>query len=95
MAAEQVGIRATRAPYVADEPGYDYFETRPSPRTCRCSSRIGSGSDGRVRSWVGLEHLEYGSPKCFRDAMIPAQGRSRSHRPVTHQRCPGAVRIAL
>ena len=65
------GIRATLMPYVADEPGYDYFETLDSNLSLLKSHR--TASDGRVRAWVGLEHLLYCSPTCFRDAMALAE----------------------
>jgi 5-methylthioadenosine/S-adenosylhomocysteine deaminase len=65
-AAEQVGIRATLVPYVADLPGYDYFETLETNRRLLESYREYAG--GRVRSWVGLEHLFYCSPEAFRAA---------------------------
>jgi 5-methylthioadenosine/S-adenosylhomocysteine deaminase len=70
-AAAAVGIRATLVPYVADEPGYDYFETLDSNLSLLKSHR--TASDGRVRAWVGLEHLLYCSPTCFRDAMALAE----------------------
>jgi 5-methylthioadenosine/S-adenosylhomocysteine deaminase len=59
-AAEAVGIRATLVPYLADEDGYDYFETLGSARQLleACASPAG----GRVRAWVGLEHLFYCKP---------------------------------
>ncbi len=70
-AAEAVGIRATLVPYVADEEGYDYFETLDSNLALLKSHR--TASNGRVRTWVGLEHLLYCTPKCFRDAMALAE----------------------
>lgn len=70
-AAASVGIRATLVPYVADAEGFDYFETIDSNRrlleTCR------TAADGRVRSWVGLEHLFYCTPAAFRSAVALAQ----------------------
>jgi 5-methylthioadenosine/S-adenosylhomocysteine deaminase len=65
-AAETVGIRATLAPYVADLPGYDYFESTESNRRLLETHR--ESAQGRVRSWVGLEHLLYCSPEAFRAA---------------------------
>ena len=65
-AAEAVGIRATLAPYVADAEGYDYFESIESNRRLLQSHR--RGAEGRVRSWVGLEHLFYCTPDAFRAA---------------------------
>ena len=61
--AEELGIRATLVPYVADEDGYDYFETLESNRRLLESHR--SAADGRVRTWVGLEHLMYCTPAAF------------------------------
>lgn len=63
-AAEQVGIRATLAPYTADR--YDYFESLETNRRLLETHR--TAADGRVRSWVGLEHIFYCSPQMFRDA---------------------------
>lgn len=65
-AAEQVGIRATLAPYVADLPGYDYFESLESNRRLLQTHR--EAAQGRVRAWVGLEHLLYCSPEAFAEA---------------------------
>jgi 5-methylthioadenosine/S-adenosylhomocysteine deaminase len=65
-AAEAVGIRATLAPYVADAEGYDYFESIESNRRLLESHR--RGAEGRVRAWVGLEHLFYCTPDAFRAA---------------------------
>ena len=64
--AEQVGIRATLVPYVADMPGYDYFESLDSTVDLLRSHR--SASEGRVRSWVGLEHIFYCTPEAHRSA---------------------------
>jgi 5-methylthioadenosine/S-adenosylhomocysteine deaminase len=65
-AAEAVGIRATLAPYVADAEGYDYFESLESNR--RLLEEHRTSAEGRVRSWVGLEHLFYCTPDAFRAA---------------------------
>ena len=70
-AAEEVGIRATLVPYVADLPGYDYFETLETNRRLLESHR--ESAEGRVRTWVGLEHLLYCSPEAFRAAMAMAE----------------------
>jgi 5-methylthioadenosine/S-adenosylhomocysteine deaminase len=66
-AAAEIGIRATLVPYVADAPGYDYFESIDSNRRLLASHR--SSADGRVRTWVGLEHLLYCTPEAFRAAV--------------------------
>ena len=66
-AAEQIGLRATLVPYVADEAGYDYFETLDTNRALLETTR--SAADGRVRTWVGLEHLLYCTADCFAGAV--------------------------
>lgn len=65
-AATALGLRATLVPYVADLAGYDYFESIETNRKLLESHR--SAAEGRVRSWVGLEHLFYCSPQAFRAA---------------------------
>ncbi len=69
--AATLGIRATLVPYVADLDGYDYFETIQTNR--ELLERCRSGADGRVRSWVGLEHLLYCSEEAFRAAAALAE----------------------
>ncbi|MGH9126144.1 MAG: amidohydrolase family protein [Acidimicrobiales bacterium] len=69
--AEELGIRATLVPYVADAPGYDYFETLASNRRLLESHR--STAHGRVRTWVGLEHLFYCTPAAFTAASKMAE----------------------
>ncbi|MEM8905090.1 MAG: amidohydrolase family protein, partial [Actinomycetota bacterium] len=68
-AAEEIGIRATLAPYTADR--YDWFESLDTNRKLLESHR--SAADGRVRSWVGLEHIFYCSDQMFRDAAALAE----------------------
>lgn len=65
--ADQLGVRATLVPYVADEDGYDYFESIESNRKLLEQHRVSAG--GRVRSWVGLEHLMYCTRECFAAAV--------------------------
>jgi len=65
-AADQLGIRATLVPYVADG-RFDWFETLATNR--RLLETHHTASDGRVRAWVGLEHLMYCSPECFSGAV--------------------------
>lgn len=65
-AATRVGLRATLVPYVADADGYDYFETLATNRALLDTHR--RAADGRVRTWVGLEHLMYCTPECFTEA---------------------------
>jgi 5-methylthioadenosine/S-adenosylhomocysteine deaminase len=65
--AEQLGIRATLVPYVADAEGYDYFETIETNRALLETHR--TAADGRVQAWVGLEHLLYCTEDCFAAAV--------------------------
>ena len=70
--AERLGIRATLVPYVADEAGYDYFESIDSNRALL--EAVGTGrAGGRVRAWVGLEHLLYCTEGCFAAARALAE----------------------
>ncbi len=68
-AAEAIGIRATLAPYTADK--YDWFDTLETNRRLLETHR--SAADGRVRAWVGLEHMFYCSPDMFREAAALAE----------------------
>jgi 5-methylthioadenosine/S-adenosylhomocysteine deaminase len=70
-AAEEVGIRATLVPYVADESGFDFFESLESNRRLLETHRAAAG--GRVRAWVGLEHLFYCTAEAFRAAADMAE----------------------
>ncbi len=63
-AADTLGIRATLAPYTADR--YPWFETLETNRRLLETHRTAAG--GRVRTWVGLEHIFYCSDQMFRDA---------------------------
>jgi 5-methylthioadenosine/S-adenosylhomocysteine deaminase len=65
--ATELGIRATLVPYVADEEGFDFFESIDSNR--RLLERYAVAAGGRVRAWVGLEHLMYCTPECFAQAL--------------------------
>src|SRR4029077_10727019 len=65
--AAVLGLRATLVPYVADEAGFDYFESIASNR--RLLEAYATHADGRVRTWVGIEHLMYCTPDCFRQAV--------------------------
>ena len=69
--ADQLGIRATLVPYVADEEGYDYFETLETNRrlleTHRTAVRRAGAHLGRPRAPPLL------LAECFRDAMALAE----------------------
>jgi 5-methylthioadenosine/S-adenosylhomocysteine deaminase len=72
--AERLGIRATLVPYVADEAGYDYFESIDSNRALLEAVGTGDAADGgRVRAWVGLEHLLSCTEGCFAAARALAE----------------------
>jgi 5-methylthioadenosine/S-adenosylhomocysteine deaminase len=68
-AAEEIGIRATLAPYTADK--YDWFDNLETNRRLLETHR--SVADGRVRAWVGLEHMFYCSAEMFRQAAALAE----------------------
>ncbi len=65
-AAEEVGIRAVLAPYVADKPEYDYFE-KQNDNIELIRKRHGS-ANGRIHVWMGLEHLVYCSEEAYHRA---------------------------
>lgn len=62
--ADELGIRATLAPYTADK--YGWFDTLETNRQLLETHR--HAADGRVQTWVGLEHMFYCSEEMFRDA---------------------------
>lgn len=62
-AAGEVGIRVHLAPYAADLPGKDFFE-KPEDNN-RLVETHHMSHDGRVRVWMGLEHLFYCSPYAY------------------------------
>jgi 5-methylthioadenosine/S-adenosylhomocysteine deaminase len=64
--AAELGLRATLVPYVADEEGFDFFESIESNR--RLLESHATAAEGRVRTWVGLEHLMYCTKECFAQA---------------------------
>ncbi len=65
--AAELGLRATLVPYVADEDGFDFFESIESNR--RLLETHATAAEGRVRTWVGLEHLMYCTKECFAQAV--------------------------
>ena len=66
-AAGEIGLRVNLAPYVADEPGKDFFATRAENRAL-IHSHHGS-QNGRIQVWMGLEHLFYCTPDAYREAL--------------------------
>jgi 5-methylthioadenosine/S-adenosylhomocysteine deaminase len=66
-AAADVGLRVNLAPYVADAPGKDFFAGREENRALIHSHHESQG--GRIRVWMGLEHLFYCTEEAYRDAL--------------------------
>jgi 5-methylthioadenosine/S-adenosylhomocysteine deaminase len=67
--AETLGLRATLVPYVCDGPSLDYFETLETNR--ELLEQV--GTTGRVRAWVGLEHLLYCTESAYTAAAALAE----------------------
>jgi 5-methylthioadenosine/S-adenosylhomocysteine deaminase len=65
-AAGTLGLRVNLVPYAADMPGKDFFETSETSR--KLIETHHQSYSGRVRVWVGLEHLFYCSPDAFAKA---------------------------
>ena len=65
-AAAELGLRVQLAPYVADRPGKDFFTTREENR--RLVRTHHDSQNGRVRVWMGLEHLFYCTEDAYREA---------------------------
>ncbi|MGM0570249.1 amidohydrolase family protein [Marinobacter sp.] len=65
-AAGELGLRVQLAPYVADRPGKDFFSTREENRRLIRSHH--ETQNGRIRVWMGLEHLFYCTEDAYREA---------------------------
>jgi len=65
-AAADLGIRVNLVPYAADAPGKDFFETAVTNRKLIETHHL--SQNGRVRVWMGLEHLFYCTPALFAHA---------------------------
>ena len=65
-AAAELGLRVQLAPYVADRPGKDFFSTREENRRLIRSHH--ETQNGRIRVWMGLEHLFYCTGDAYREA---------------------------
>lgn len=70
-AAVELGIRSVLVPYVADKPQYDYFESLEKNRVL--IEERNNTEDGRIRVWVGLEHLAYCTKEAYRAAADMAE----------------------
>jgi 5-methylthioadenosine/S-adenosylhomocysteine deaminase len=65
-AAGVLGLRVNLVPYVADHPDKNFFET---PETnLKLIQTHHDSQNGRVKVWMGLEHLFYCSPAAFAKA---------------------------
>ncbi|PCM44661.1 amidohydrolase family protein [Marinobacter sp. ANT_B65] len=80
-AAAELGLRVQLAPYVADKPGKDFFSTREENRRLIHSHH--ESRNGRIRVWMGLEHLFY----CTEDAYREAAQLSREYGVGIHTHC--------
>ena len=80
-AAAELGLRVQLAPYVADKPGKDFFSTREENRRLIHSHH--ETRNGRIRVWMGLEHLFY----CTGDAYREAAQLSREYGVGIHTHC--------
>lgn len=69
-AAGVLGNRVNLVPYAADMPGKDFFETPETNRRLIETHHL--SQNGRVRVWMGLEHLFY----CSKDAFAKAKAYS-------------------
>lgn len=67
-AAGELGIRVNLAPYVADQPGKDFFAS-PAENDQLIHTHHQS-QNGRVQVWAGLEHLFYCSEQAYRQARL-------------------------
>ena len=65
-AADRLGMRVHLVPYAADHPTKGFFETLEASEQLICDRH--DTSDGRVKVWLGLEHITYCSEEMFRAA---------------------------
>ncbi len=65
-AASDLGLRVNLVPYAADAPGKDFFETAATNRKLIETHHL--SQNGRMRVWLGLEHLFYCTPEMFAHA---------------------------
>jgi 5-methylthioadenosine/S-adenosylhomocysteine deaminase len=63
-AASQLGLRAHLVPYAADHPTKSFFETIDTSEQLVRDHH--DTQDGRIRVWLGLEHVTYCSEAMFR-----------------------------
>ena len=65
-AAELIGIRAELIPYAADNPQKTFFETLQDTQTL--IENWHGRANGKIHTWVGLEHITYCSAEMYREA---------------------------
>ncbi|MBV9120586.1 MAG: amidohydrolase, partial [Chloroflexi bacterium] len=63
QACDEIGIRSTLAPYVADQPPYTYFEAPDD--NVRAIKELHGTAGRRLQVWFGLEHLWYCTPRAY------------------------------
>ncbi len=73
-AAKQIGIRVNLVPYVATAPGKHFFESMKSNEQLVASHHQSGG--GKIRVWLGMEHLFYCTPETYRWAADFAKAHS-------------------
>lgn len=73
-AANQIGIRANLVPYVATAPGKHFFESIQSNE--KLVSTHHKSSNGKIRVWLGMEHLFYCTPETYHWAADFAKAHS-------------------
>ena len=83
-AAQAIGNRLVCVPYVGEHPDYDYFDRLDDNE--RLIEAWHGGAEGRVRVWVGLEHLFYADEAGQRRAIEMA----KRHRTGFHTHCSEA-----
>lgn len=63
-AAKQIGLRVNLVPYVATAPGKHFFESIKSNE--RLVNSHHQSAEGKIRVWLGMEHLFYCTPETYR-----------------------------
>jgi 5-methylthioadenosine/S-adenosylhomocysteine deaminase len=65
-AAEALGLRVHLVPYAADDPDRSFFETLADNQ--RLIEEHHDTQEGRIKVWLGLEHITYCSADMYREA---------------------------
>lgn len=69
--AEELGVRAVLVPYLADNPPYTYYDTMEQNE--HLIKEWHQAAEGRIKAWVGLEHMLYCTPDAYRWAVKTAE----------------------